>query len=530
MYSRVPGRTLYQSVYSDKRLSRSRGRTTQNPPQTIELYEGSDIEEEAGKLTIAQRLGAKQGEQGYIDTIINFDEKEGKLNIANVVKIGDQYITKEWDCGEEYRETVKRSKSPQRGANKLTLKDTFDASRLTASKRLFTEDIDESVERNPTLRSVNSNHKSFTGNVEHCDCDLCNQEEQVYWKDIKRLSQNRSSTRMKNVDEVVRDEVISFHEDDIDGSISRPSNRRSSLRRGGRSTSPQRKSVSFRNLVDEYGSKTGNSYYNEINNKRKSNSSTSPLRLSASFGIDEPENFDLEEDTAEFEEREFSHSIPREGNKSQVRSFRFSATKDRVKSGNRSGIASTKPGLTNFRYSAINNRVKTSGKGNRTPTKSGNTGYRYSTIRDNTKASTRVTLTPNKLEQTNYRYSAIRDRARGNTKVDATPNNLERTSFRYSAIRDRTKANTKVNITPIKPGLTSNSGSYRMTDFEHGVIDESSPSAAKSRSRTEFTSTNNRLTKGERTNIKQKNLKRLAIRMKEYGELEQQESRIKDTL
>lgn len=528
MYSRVPGRSLYQSVYSDKRLSW--GRKTQNPPQTIELYEGSDLEEEAGKLTIAQRLGAKQGEQGYIDTIINFDEKEGKLNIANVVKIGDQYITKEWDCGEEYRETVKRSRSPQRTSKKLTLRDTFDASRLNASKHLFTEDFDESVERNPTLASFTSNHKNFTSKVEHCDCDLCKQDEQVYWSDIKRLSQNRSSTRMKNVDEVVRDEVISFHEDDINGSISRPSNRRSSLRRGGRSESPQRKSVSFRNLVDEYGNRDENSYYNEINKKRKSNSSTSPLRLSASFGIDEPENFDLEEDTAEFEEREFSHSIPREGNKSQVRSFRFSATKDRVKSGNRSGIASTRPGLTNFRYSAVNDRVKAGAKDNKTPTKPDRTDYRYSTIKDNTKASTRVTLTPNNLEQSSFRYSAIRDRARANTKVDATPNNLEKTNYRYSAIKDRTKTNTNVNITPIKPGLTSNSGSYQMTNFERGTIDESSPSAAKSRSKTEFTSTNNRLTKGERTNIKQTNLKRLAIRMKEYGELEQQESRIKDTL
>ncbi len=69
----------------------------QAPPQTVELYEGSDDEDEdATRHNIANKLGGP-GAQGYIDTIVNFDEKEGELNISNVVKIGDQLIRKDWN-------------------------------------------------------------------------------------------------------------------------------------------------------------------------------------------------------------------------------------------------------------------------------------------------------------------------------------------------------------------------------------------------------------------------------------------------
>lgn len=46
---------------------------------------------------------SKVPKDSFIDTIINYDENAGDLSIANIVKIGDRIITREWDCGEELK-------------------------------------------------------------------------------------------------------------------------------------------------------------------------------------------------------------------------------------------------------------------------------------------------------------------------------------------------------------------------------------------------------------------------------------------
>jgi hypothetical protein len=474
-------RSMYESVYQRDRELRLLSQTgAKRPPQTVEIYEGSDTEEDAHKLTLAERIGGKKGDNGYVDTIINFDEKQGQLNISNVVKIGDQYITKQWDCGEEYRESLRRSQTPQRSTNKsqqrsrtrsphknynrssqrdynksprknantslqggtnkspqrpsdtspqkitdkLTIRDTFDGSRMTASKHLFTDDSEESVSSNPTFRNIFEDQKKFESKVDHCECDLCRQDDEIFWGNGRPFSQSRSSLKRKHRAEVVKDEVISFLEEDIN-----KSQRRSSLKRSNvRSSSPERKSVSFRSFADRNNHR--NSYYEDKNNRRKR--STSPgasLNLSASFGRDddEPENF--VDDTAEFEPREsgvsdFAGIIPVEGKKGSVRSLRFSATKD------------------------------------------------------------------------------------------------------------KTKASTRGGKTSSKKGMTANTGAYRMTDFQRATINKQklSTTTPKLRSNTEYKSASKPLKKGERTNVRKSNMKRLAIKMKEYGELEHQETKIRNTL
>ena len=167
-------RSFYESIYdTQERTQLERQSRKKGPvPQTIEIYEGEDNEVDKSRHTVANKL-AGNGLDGYVDTIVNYNEDEGELNIANVVKIGDQYITKEWDCGKEYRETINRSRSPSKRSKgskrSVSLKDTFDASRMTASKHLFNDEFEESVEPNPTFRS--STRKLKATNM-HCDCDL----------------------------------------------------------------------------------------------------------------------------------------------------------------------------------------------------------------------------------------------------------------------------------------------------------------------------------------------------------------------
>lgn len=164
--------------YSERlaRESRFYAEDSQAPPQTIELYEGSDDEQEdETKHNIASKLGGP-GAEGYIDTIVNFNEKEGELNISNIVKIGDQYIKKEWNCGKEYRQTLANNSaskyrthsSPRRGADTVEMDDTFDPSRMTASRKLFDED-EQSVEPNPTIDRKGFTKHRFNDNIENCD-------------------------------------------------------------------------------------------------------------------------------------------------------------------------------------------------------------------------------------------------------------------------------------------------------------------------------------------------------------------------
>jgi len=93
-----------------------------------------------------------------------------------VVKIGDQYITKEWDCGEEFRETLERSGSATKNRYSSTAKnekikeemnDTFDPSRATVSRRLFEENEENSVEPNPTIERKSFTKHNFKTKVDH---------------------------------------------------------------------------------------------------------------------------------------------------------------------------------------------------------------------------------------------------------------------------------------------------------------------------------------------------------------------------
>ena len=129
----------WQSLYRSASLGRVRNLKRSNNTQTVEIEE-RDGDDPSQAHTIRESFTQKMMEarksdlrystsnlkdakeskipkESFIDTIINYDEDAGDLNIANIVKIGDRVITKEWDWGQELKE--------QEG-KKLTLYQTFD--------------------------------------------------------------------------------------------------------------------------------------------------------------------------------------------------------------------------------------------------------------------------------------------------------------------------------------------------------------------------------------------------------------------
>lgn len=140
------------------------------PPQTVELYEGSDdpLNKEE-KQNIVNKLGG-DGVDSRIDTIINYDKDEGQFNISNVITIGDQVICKEWKCDKEMGETIENNRSANRNRSRssrrfknqtIEMDDTYGPSQTLISEE------DESVERNPSMGRKTFNRHKFSQNVEN---------------------------------------------------------------------------------------------------------------------------------------------------------------------------------------------------------------------------------------------------------------------------------------------------------------------------------------------------------------------------
>jgi hypothetical protein len=496
-------------------------RTHAAPPQTIEIMEQSEEAAARGE-TLASKL-AGDGTAGYIDTIVNYDEEEGGLNIANVVKIGDQYITKEWQCSKDLQKvTGKRNRSLTRsnvGARRSFFEDD-DA--LRVSRDIFENDFDQSVEPNPTLRGSSAGRKSIRSKFDHEDCDLCNQDEEVFFDKSLALSKGRRSlkrsdngsvhrkTAYERTGEFKRSEVknelqnnsrrstnkrgswnrsngrnsrrslkrteedfpqhheISFNEQNRQSNVTPL--KTSNLKRG-RSSSPSRKSVSFhRKTVQEFDPRDS-----VFDNNRKSGSSNSPERLSASFArFDTPP---IDDDFDEFDEN-FATPIPGEGNKRNVRSSVFSATKNKT--------ASSTRGLN------VNSKTRIA------------TGHRsgYNTVTNNRLSNNRFS---NSSVGKNYRMSETAGDGNRRSTVTSHMKSLNQRS-------------------PGRPSLTGRIDELE-DDFRvstHGgrlsnIYDQRNHSMKS-------------LTKSERTIARNEDLKAMAVQMKRYGDLELQESKIRNTL
>lgn len=107
-----------------------------------------------------------------------------------------------------------------------------------------------------------------------------------------------------------------------------PTFRRSALRKSNRSKS--QKSVSFRRSP----SPEFNPNYSLYDETRRNLSPISPQRRSASFARSETPSDD-DYDEADFEEMEFSESIPGEANKKSIRASTYIATKDKTRASTR---------------------------------------------------------------------------------------------------------------------------------------------------------------------------------------------------
>ena len=155
------------------------------------------------------------------------------------------------------------------------------------------------------------------------------------------MSQRRKP--LKKTNDRKEFENISYHEDDLDKSQS--SRRKSSLKRGGRSISPLRKSVNFKDLIDEFNPNYSISQGKSQNkmSRGKISRQTSSSRRSPSFGANYSSGFD---ENADFEEIDFEGSIPIEGKRSIVRGSEFSASKDKTRASVQSFLSPHKPGLT----------------------------------------------------------------------------------------------------------------------------------------------------------------------------------------
>lgn len=496
-------------------------RTHNVPPQTIEIIEQSEEAAARGE-TLAAKL-AGDGTSGYIDTIVNYDEDEGDLNIANVVKIGDQYITKEWSCSRDLKKiTNQRNRSFTRSNGKARRSYIEEEDALRVSRDIFDNDFDQSVEPNPTLRGSSTGRKSISNKVEHPDCDLCFQDEEVFFDKSLRLSQRgrslkrsdngsvrrkttfersgefrRSETRNGNInnsrksikrrgswnksngrssrrslkrtdDDLPQHYEISFNEQNRQSNVTPL--KTSNLKRG-RSSSPSRKSVSFhRKTVQEFDPRDS-----VFDKNRKSGSSNSPERLSASFArFDTPP---IDDDFDEFDEN-YVTPIPGEGNKRNVRSSVFSATKNKT--------ASSTRGVN------VNGKTRIA------------TGHRsgYNTVTNNRMSNNRFS---NSSVGKNYRMTETAGAENRRGTVTSHMKNLNQRS-------------------PGRPSLTG-----RVDEFQDDLR-ESAHGGRLSKIYDQRQRSMKSLTKSVRTEAREDDLKAMAVQMKRYGELELQESRIRNTL
>lgn len=310
-----------------------------DPTQTVEIVEhyedGSQKEE-----TLGAKLAA-DGTNGYIDTIVNYDEKEGELNIANIVKIGDKYIKKEWDCGDEFRAIHGKSKSvgrtgwirsaTSRKSSTSRREDARDRrSPFRCSRNLFEDDSLESVEPNPTFRGTTKRSAKAKTKFDHWDWELWNEEGEIFFNETRPFSSRRKSLKRKTM--AYEPELYDESEEEFRNTTPQsPTFRRSALRKSNRSKS--QKSVSFRRSQ----SPEFNPNYSLYDETRRNQSPISPQRRSASFARSETPS----DDEADFEEWEFSESIPGDAHKKSIRTSTYIATKDKTRASTR-GIRTPK--------------------------------------------------------------------------------------------------------------------------------------------------------------------------------------------
>ena len=115
----------FKTLYRSASQSNIRSRKPANKTQTVEIEERDDADPSHThtlRESFAQKMAearmndsrytstnfkeeneSKVPKDSFIDTIINYDENAGDLSIANIVKIGDRIITREWDWGDELK-------------------------------------------------------------------------------------------------------------------------------------------------------------------------------------------------------------------------------------------------------------------------------------------------------------------------------------------------------------------------------------------------------------------------------------------
>lgn len=154
----------------------------------------------------------------------------------------------------------------------------------------------------------------------------------------KRDSMTNSTSKFNNVNDTFIVDGIEQSRRSPDKS--RESISRSSFKKPNRESSAHRKSVSFKQLVNNNTERNrpSSSNRNSLKKSRRSSSRDSP-----SFGA----NNSIYDDTADFEELDYVDSIPTEGKRSLLRSSGFSATKDKTRKNNHSFFSPNRLNLAN---------------------------------------------------------------------------------------------------------------------------------------------------------------------------------------
>jgi len=494
----TPSRYMYQGCRQDSRKSTqftTDTKTKRNPPQTIEIIEQDDDQRE---VTLAERL-AGDGTEGYIDTIVNYDEDEGNLNIANVVKIGDKYITKEWQCGKDLKQKYAEgsmTKSINRGTfgGRQSFAIDDDEDELRVSRNLFESEIasDDSVELNPTFRGDSStSRKQVKTRVDHQDCDLCHQDDEVFFDRSRTFSKRRNSLRKSERGSVHRKSSA------IRSSDSRGSGQRNTKQRNNASRTTHRES------------KARNSHRRSITRNtwnRKSNRSSGRIsRRSISKKNEFVDNYDLS----------FNEDANRRSTTSPLK----------VSNLKRRGSASpTSRKSVSFHRSTVNEfDPRESSYQNR------RSGTSNSPDRLSASFARFDTPPPDEEDFEDFEQDFVDTIPGEGNKKD-----VRRSTF--SASKNKTKSSTRKNSIHKRDGSATRSNGMKKTFAEQRNTQNrfSNSSVGKGYNMSEVwgdkRTSMKGLTKSSRTDKRNHNLKTLAIKIKRYGELEDQEAKIRNAL
>lgn len=125
----------------------------------------------ASNFGLVSNLNSRSKSKGYIDTIVKYNDDGADLKISNIVRIGDRYITKEWECGEEWqrkygtRNVQGELHSPLRSLYDTATGHVHSPERSQRSQRRETQ----SVEPIPTFRGTQQDQMELTTYHEACE-------------------------------------------------------------------------------------------------------------------------------------------------------------------------------------------------------------------------------------------------------------------------------------------------------------------------------------------------------------------------